>query len=101
MVSLLVCWGFEADLSVVLRGGFCPKVTAPELNIVRTSKTATKNFIVGTPLTSSLIVERIILLTLSRLKRRSARLIQKVVIILFYFQVQSARSRHTLGGNIW
>jgi hypothetical protein len=52
---------FEADVCVVLRGGFCPKVTAPELNINRTRKTATKNLIVATPLETYLIVERIIL----------------------------------------
>jgi len=61
MVSLFCGWVFGADFSAFLRGGFCPKVTAPELNIVRTSKTATKYFIAATPLLASLIVERIIL----------------------------------------
>jgi len=55
------CWDWEADVCVVLRGGFCPKVTAPELNVVRTRKNATKNFMVATPLKLYLIVERIIL----------------------------------------
>jgi hypothetical protein len=64
-VSLFACgWDCGADVCVVLRGGFCPKVTAPELNVVRTRKTATKNFIVATPLKTYLIVERIILLVL-------------------------------------
>src|SRR3954451_15407590 len=77
IVSLFDCEDFEAELSVALRGGFCPKVTAPELNIVRTRKTATKYFIVATPLKTYLIVERIILPLVLRRKRRSPRLIQK------------------------
>jgi hypothetical protein len=64
MVSLFDSSAFETDVCVVLRGGFCPKVTAPELNVVRTRKTATKNLMVATPLKSYLIVERIILLVL-------------------------------------
>jgi hypothetical protein len=60
-VSLFGGGCVETDVCVVLRDGFCPKDTAPELNINRTRKTATKNLIAATPLKTYLIVERIIL----------------------------------------